>query len=215
MAAKQYGFFMDLKKCTGCKTCQLACKDYKNLPVDRNFRRVVEYSGGSWKKEKEVWKNDVFTYYVSVSCNHCDKPACKEACPVDAIYKDEYGYVLIDEEKCIGCESCASACPYYAPQIDKKREKMTRCDGCKDRVINEGKQPICVESCPLRALDYGPIDEIRKKYGKIAEVAPFPAYSQTKPNIALALNKNCKPVGDKKGSIANPLEIWTDHLQPK
>lgn len=134
---------MDLKKCTGCKTCQLACKDCKNLPVDRNFRRVVEYSCGTWKKEKDIWKNDVFSYYVSVSCNHCDNPACREACP------------------------------YQAPQIDREREKMTRCDGCKDRVINEGRQPICVESCPLRALDYGPVSEIRKKYGNKQKLHHF------------------------------------------
>lgn len=90
---------------------------------------------------------------------------------------------------------------------------MTRCDGCKDRVLKEGLKPICVEACLLRALDYGPIDEIRKKYGNIAEVAPFPAKSETKPNMVLKLNKNCKPVGDEQGAIANPLEIWTDWLQ--
>lgn len=90
---------------------------------------------------------------------------------------------------------------------------MTRCDGCKDRVIKEGKQPIFVESCPLRALDYGPVEEIRKKYGNIAEVAPFPAYTETKPNMVLKLNKNCQPVNSTKGQIVNPLEIWIDWLQ--
>ena len=81
----QLGFFIDVSKCVGCKTCQVACKDKNNLEVGRNFRHVVEYAGGDWKPLHGAWVQDVFAYYVSVACNHCAKPACAEVCPKDAI----------------------------------------------------------------------------------------------------------------------------------
>ena len=83
----QLGFFVDLSKCTGCKTCQVACKDKNNLEVGRNFRRVSEYAGGTWKEVHGAWQQDVFAYYVSIACNHCAKPGCVEVCPKQAITK--------------------------------------------------------------------------------------------------------------------------------
>lgn len=73
---KQYGFYIDSSKCTGCKTCQLSCKDFKDLGVDRSFRRVYEYAGGNWVEENGTYRQDVFAYYTSIACNHCDEPAC-------------------------------------------------------------------------------------------------------------------------------------------
>lgn len=69
--AKQYGFYIDSSKCTGCKTCQLSCKDNKDLGIDRNFRRVYEYVGGNWTEERGAFRQNVFAYYLSISCNHC------------------------------------------------------------------------------------------------------------------------------------------------
>ncbi|ECL2126743.1 Anaerobic dimethyl sulfoxide reductase chain B [Salmonella enterica subsp. enterica] len=83
---------------------------------------------------------------------------------------------------------------------------MTKCDGCYDRVA-EGKKPICVESCPLRALDFGPIDELRKKHGELAAVAPLPRAHFTKPNIVIKPNANSRPTGDTTGYLANPKEV--------
>ncbi|GAL09751.1 anaerobic dimethyl sulfoxide reductase chain B [Vibrio astriarenae] len=76
---KQYGFYIDSSKCTGCKTCQLACKDFKDLGVDRSYRRVYEYAGGNWVEENGTYRQDVFAYYTSIACNHCDEqrvPKC-------------------------------------------------------------------------------------------------------------------------------------------
>lgn len=83
---------------------------------------------------------------------------------------------------------------------------MTKCDGCYERIA-EGKKPICVESCPLRALDMAPIEELRAKYGELAEVAPLPASHFTHPNIVIKPNANCRPVGDTTGYLANPKEV--------
>ncbi len=155
----QYGFFIDSSRCTGCKTCELACKDYKDLTPEVSFRRIYEYAGGDWQEDNGVWHQNVFAYYLSISCNHCEDPACTKVCPSGAMHKREDGFVVVDEDVCIGCRYCHMACPYGAPQYNETKGHMTKCDGCYDRVA-EGK-PICVESC-LRALDFGPIDELRK-----------------------------------------------------
>ncbi|MEJ6080314.1 dimethylsulfoxide reductase subunit B [Vibrio sp. 1-Bac 57] len=205
---KQYGFYIDSSKCTGCKTCQLACKDYRDLDIKQNYRRVYEYEGGSFVQDGDTWlQKDVFSYYLSIACNHCSDPACVKVCPSGAMHKrDEDGFVVVDEDICIGCQHCSNACPYGAPQFNKEAGHMTKCDGCYERVA-EGKQPMCVESCPLRALEFGEIHILREKYGTNADVAPLPSSSLTLPNIVIKLNKNAKPTGDTTGFLANPKEV--------
>jgi len=205
--AKQYGFYVDSAKCTGCKTCQLACKDYKDLPADVNFRRVYEYAGGSWQATGESWNNDVFAYYLSISCNHCADPACTKVCPTGAMHKSpETGLVAVNGDVCIGCKSCQMACPYGAPQYDERKGRMTKCDGCAERVA-VGARPVCVESCPLRALDFGPIEELRAKYGTVGSVAPLPPVRFTQPSLVINPNPNARASGDRSGSLINPTEV--------
>lgn len=204
---KQYGFYIDTQRCTGCKTCQMACKDYKDLDTTTNFRRVYEYTGGDWVETQDSWQPvDVFSYYLSIACNHCDNPACVAACPTGAMHKREDGFVVVNEDVCIGCRNCEKACPYGAPQYNPVKKHMTKCDGCNERVA-EGKKPICVESCPLRALDFDEIGKLRQKYGVMRDVAPLPASHYTSPNIVLNLNRHSKPTGFKGGFLANPKEV--------
>ena len=203
----QYGFHFDGKRCTGCKTCVLACKDNKDLSTEIAFRTVYEYGGGTWNQKDGLWSNDAFSYYVSVACNHCDSPVCMANCPQGAISKDpDTGVVSSDPEKCIGCGTCMQSCPYHAPRVDEEKKKSVKCDMCIDRV-NEGMQPICVEACPLRALDFGEIGELRQKYGETAAIAPLPDASETKPNLVITEPVNAKPVGDTAGSVLNEREI--------
>ena len=204
----QYGFYVDTSKCTGCKTCQLACKDDNELPVGVNWRRVYEYSGGDWQQNEDgTYTNNVFAYYMSISCNHCAEPACTKACPTGAMHKREQdGLVAVNEEVCVGCRYCEMACPYGAPQYNSVKKNMTKCDGCYDRV-ELGKKPICIESCPLRALDFGPIDELRATYGVQADIAPLPSSSLTKPSVIIGTCRNSRPSGDKTGAIMNPTEV--------
>lgn len=204
---KQYGFYFDSDRCTGCKTCELACKDYKDLGTDVNFRRIYEYTGGTWNQQSDgCWHQDVFAYYMSISCNHCENPACTAVCPTGAMHKNEDGFVIVNEETCIGCRYCHMACPYDAPQYDAQKGHMTKCDGCYSRV-KAGQKPICVDACPLRALDFAPIDELRAKYGELASIAPLPPAEITYPNLVVKPNKNSRPSGDTSGFLGNPREV--------
>lgn len=198
----QLGFFVDVSKCSGCKTCAVACKDAHNLPVGMNFRKVREYAGGNWKKQPDgSWAQDVFAYFVSVACNHCSDPACVKYCPTKAHHKRaEDGLVVIDEAKCIGCGMCAQACPYGAPVLDQEAKKMRKCDACLNRLAL-GLQPICVESCPNRAIEFGDIEVLRQKHGNLAEVAPLPSASKTHPNLVLVVPAQARPSGDTSGTV--------------
>ncbi len=183
--AKQYGFFINVDRCSGCKTCVVACKDGHNHDPHLSLRKVVEQNGGDWQQNSEgAWQQNVYAYYVSLACNHCSDPACVKVCPTGAHFKNQdNGLVLIDQEKCIGCGACAQACPYGAPVLDTNLRKMQKCDGCWSR-ISTGRGPLCVEACPVRALEFGPIDELRAIYGDEAQLAPLPK-PVTKPNIVI------------------------------
>ena len=149
----QYGFYFDSTRCTGCKTCEMACKDYKDLPATIAFRKVYDYEGGSWTDAGDgIYTTDTFAYHVSLACNHCAMPACMAKCPSGAIEKDgKTGLVHIDQEKCTGVGACVETCPYNVPIVDKALGKGVKCDGCADRVA-EGLNPICVDACPVQRV---------------------------------------------------------------
>jgi anaerobic dimethyl sulfoxide reductase subunit B len=206
--AKQLGFYFDSDKCTGCKACQVACKDKNDLPVGVTWRRVIHYGGGNWEKHGKVYfPKNIFGYYLSVSCNHCKQALCVEVCPTGAMHKAEDGTVQIDAEKCVGCRYCEWACPYSAPKFNEKLGVMTKCDFCED-LIADGHQPACVSSCMMRALDFGEIDELRKKYGGTAEIEPLPSYGVTQPSLVINPNRNAQKTGTGTGRVLNlPEEI--------
>lgn len=204
---KQYGFHMDTAKCTGCKTCQVACKAKNNSPAGVSFRRVYEYSGGSWQQNaNNTWNQDVFAYYVSISCNHCENPICVKSCPTTAMHKSENGLVLVDHSKCVGCRYCEWSCPYGAPQYNPEIEQMTKCDGCIDRMEKE-KKPLCIISCPLRALDFDTVENLHIKYGTLAGVAPLPTPDLTTPHLVLTASRHARPVTSKDGHVLNKKEV--------
>ena len=159
----QQAFYFDGTRCTGCKTCQMACKDYKNIDLGISFRHVYEVTIGDTVKDADgAFSTTCVSYPLSMSCNHCDSPVCFEKCPQSAIIKDaDTGLMSIDEEKCIGCGTCAIVCPYNAPKVDEEKKKAVRCNGCAERVA-AGEKPVCVEACPARALDFGDAEEMAK-----------------------------------------------------
>ena len=204
----QYGFYFDATRCTGCKTCVLACKDAKDLACDQAFRQVYEFeTAGDWTQDASgSWTCASTTYYVSSACNHCDNPACVAACPQGSMVKDpETGLVYNDPATCIGCGACAMACPYGAPAIDDQQQISIKCDGCHG-LLENGEMPVCVASCPSRALECGPIEDLRATYGSTAAIAPLPDPTQTSPNVVIAPCHNAVEVaGD--GVVANEVEL--------
>lgn len=204
---KQPAFYIDMNNCTGCKACMIACTDKNDLPTTLQFRRISEYAGGQWSKQQDgTYTQNIFAYYISISCNHCENPICVRTCPVAAMTKSREGITIIDQEKCVGCRQCEEACPYYAPQFNAENEKMTKCDFCLDYLI-EGKAPACVAACPSRVLNYGEYKDLIAKYGKANVVAPLPDSSITGPNLIFTPHRDAQPSGSRKGRVINPEEI--------
>lgn len=201
------GFFFDNTRCTGCRTCMLACKDYRDLDADRTFRRVIDYEGGSCELAPDnTVTQDVFAYHISLSCNHCNQPACTKVCPTGAMHKDDLGLVWPDTTKCIGCGYCTIACPYHAPRIDEDLKRSSKCDGCRERVAR-GLTPICVEACPLRALDFGTPYELSERHpGTVRSIVPMPDESATSPNLLILPSAAAECAAEKGGSIVNRAE---------
>lgn len=207
MATKQLAFAVDMSSCTGCKACQVACKDKNNLPTGVRWRRVFQYEGGEWIEENgQMVASDVYAYFVSSACMHCQQPICMEVCPAAAISKREDGIVLIDADKCIGCRYCSWACPYGAPQFNEDMGVMTKCTMCAD-LIDKGEKPACVDGCPYRALEVGPLDELRAKHGNLSAPAPLPDPTITKPAVVYSPNKVTKTYKDAGGQLMNIEEL--------
>ena len=201
--SKQLAFYVDLSKCTGCKACQVACKDKNDLPSGVIWRRVFEYTGGSWLTNAGMSvPNNVFSYYVSVACMHCQQPPCVDVCPAAAITKRADGVVLINQDQCVGCRYCQWACPYGAPQFNEAKGVMSKCTFCED-LLAQGQRPACVDGCPYRAMDFGPLDELQAKYGKLADPAPLPAASMTGPSVVYGPHKQTQLAQNATGHIMN------------
>jgi len=188
--SKQLAFYFEQKHCVGCNTCQVACKDKNNLEVGEQFRKVYEITGGDYIKKGNAIIQDIYAFWISVSCNHCIDPSCIKKCPTGALKKRlEDGIVIAEKNKCVGCGSCVKNCPYSALQYDAATKKVSKCDFCLD-LIESGKDPVCVSACPMRALDYGDIEVLQEKYGSISETEGLPSSNITKPALVITLHKN-------------------------
>ncbi len=151
MMAKQYGFYFDADRCVLCRACEVACKAVNNIGPGIKRIRVVEIWGGAYP--------NITRAFFALACMHCGKPTCIEACPARAISKrDKDGIVVIDRDKCIGCDGCRecfSACPYSVPQFGEDGI-MEMCDFCTGLNI----APACTVCCPTEALKFGYLDDL-------------------------------------------------------
>ncbi|OHE16553.1 MAG: hypothetical protein A2X96_02215 [Syntrophobacterales bacterium GWC2_56_13] len=175
----QMAFYFDQTRCTGCYTCYIACKEWHDIPAHSvQWLRIQETESGKYP--------DVFMSCTVSPCYHCVNPSCAEVCPTGCIAKrSQDGIVVVDREECLGkeaCGQCLGACPYGAIQFRNKPDaKMEKCDFCLER-LEEGRQPACVSSCPVRALDSGDIGELKVKYGKYGVVKTGPGLTYDKKN---------------------------------
>ena len=213
-----YVFTLDASACTGCKACQAACKDKNNLPVGVLWRRVVEVSGGDWIKSGSAWVNNVFSYNLSMACNHCVHPKCAGVCPTNAYHVREDGIVILDSSKCMGCGYCNWACPYAVPQYNQASGVMSKCNFCFDE-IEAGGAPACVAACPLRVLDFEELEETELEKPGLAlwktsgaeHPFPLPVYSRTQPH--LRLTPHPAMLNDLEKTLANREEIKPAHAK--
>lgn len=188
----QFGFYFNQSICSGCNACMVACKDKNNLDPKIQYRRVTEAASGGYVKQGDALIPSVKAFYTSISCNHCTDAKCVENCPTGAMHKrSEDGIVAVDHNKCVGCKYCVWACPYNAPQFNPKIGKMTKCDMCLD-LRQKGERPACVSACPISALDFGPIEELQRKYGTNSDIGYKKIDINTKPNLVIKPHKYSK-----------------------
>jgi len=187
----------------------VACKNYHDLPPGPLKKlRVYQYEKGSFP--------DVRLHTQWVPCYHCGRPACVDACPSDAVRKEEkYGAVLIDEDRCDGCRLCYDACPYGAPvfESDNPETVARKCTMCIDR-LERGEMPICVLACPLRALDFGPLDALAALYGKVRDLEDLPESRTTNPSVVFRARREKRRIVPYDAGRALRLFMRRDPLPP-
>lgn len=203
---RKLGFYIDTYSCSGCKTCQISCQDKNNLEPEHILRKVIEIEGGNWTKENDAWTEKPFSYFISISCNHCDDPLCVKACPTEAMHITDMGTVSVDQQKCMACGYCIWACPYNAPSMNNSIGKMSKCDFCYDK-ISVGEKPTCVAACPMRALDFGYMDDLEEKYGKVKNIYPLPEASLTKPSLIIKAHTASAKATEENSVISNKEEL--------
>jgi formate dehydrogenase iron-sulfur subunit len=171
------GYLYDGTLCIACRACQVACKQWNELPAEKTtfFAREGGYqnppglTSTTWNliefTDKEN-KGKLAWFFRRRGCNHCTDAACIEACPVEPVKAmtrhPRYGIVYVNQDLCIGCGSCVEACPFNTPGVDEKIEKSCKCCACMDRLDN-GKVTACANTCPTGALQFHDRDKLLEK----------------------------------------------------
>ena len=173
-----YGMLIDLRKCTGCHACSVACKAEFDVPLGAT-RSWVEYI------EKGSYPN-VRRSFLPRLCNHCSEPQCVAVCPTGATWKRaEDGIVVVDPDICIGCKYCLHACPYDARFINPATGTADKCDFCLHRV-SQGLEPACVNTCIGRARIFGDLNDPDSEISKLIATNPVTVLRPemgTEPNV--------------------------------
>ena len=152
----QYAIVTDLNKCVGCLGCSVACKVINNVPVGNYWNKVLRV-GPHPRTEGGQWP-DVYTYFLTVQCQHCANPECVKVCPTEASHIEADGTVQIDKSKCIGCQFCVMACPYGVRYLNEEEKVVEKCTLCEQKIA-QGELPQCVSQCGGRARWFGDIEQ--------------------------------------------------------
>jgi len=175
---ERVGFFTDTTLCIGCKACEVACKEWNQVPDDglnflgQSYDNTGELGADTWRHvafieqrkpvnvEAEGSTGEMRWLMSSDVCKHCTHAACLEVCPTGSLFRTEFGTVVVQEDICNGCGYCVPACPFGV--IDKREEdgRVWKCTLCYDRV-GVGLEPACAKACPTKSIQFGPLEELR------------------------------------------------------
>jgi formate dehydrogenase iron-sulfur subunit len=175
------GFFTDTSVCIGCKACEVACKEWNHIPEDgltltgMSYDNTAGLGADSWRhvafieqprppggQDLGAGAGDLRWLMASDVCKHCTHAACLDVCPTGALFRTEFGTVVVQEDICNGCGYCIPACPYGV--IDQRKEdgRAWKCTLCYDR-LGAGLEPACAKACPTDSIQFGPLDELRER----------------------------------------------------
>ncbi|MBI2909795.1 MAG: 4Fe-4S dicluster domain-containing protein [Chloroflexi bacterium] len=161
----------DPSRCTACRGCQAACKQWWELPGETttnigSYENPPDLGANTWVKMKFTElerKGSINWLFTRRSCMHCTDAPCVTVCPTGALYHHELGFVDLNKDLCIGCGYCREFCPFDVPRFSGNAltatQKADKCIFCRDRVSN-GLEPSCVKTCPPQALAYGDRDKM-------------------------------------------------------
>ena len=152
----QYAILTDLNRCVGCLGCSVACKVVNGVEIGSFWNKVLRI--GPFPDSEGAQFPDVYTYFLPVTCQHCENPACVKVCPTGASQKLADGTVQIDKEKCIGCQFCAMACPYGVRYLNETERVVEKCTLCEQKIA-QGELPQCVAQCGARARYFGDLEQ--------------------------------------------------------
>ena len=183
------GFFTDPTICIGCKACEVACKEWNDVPADdgawegSSYDHSVGLGASTWRHVKFLEQEgrlgvqvagpmtgqteDPFRWmFTSDVCKHCEEAGCLEACPTGSIVRTETGGVFVQDDVCNGCGYCVVGCPFGV--IDRRTGALPgaggafKCTFCYDRQ-RSGLTPACAKACPTESIQFGPLEELRDK----------------------------------------------------
>ena len=191
--AQAMGFFTDTTVCIGCKACEVACKEWNQLPAAHGGANTL--SGDSYDNTRRLdgihWRHvrfvEQFTpdrsqgrwLLMSDVCKHCVRAGCLEVCPTGAIIRTEFDTVVIQSDVCNGCRDCIGACPFGVIDINPASGTAQKCTLCYDR-LRVGLEPACSKACPTDSINFGPVADLKKmaeaRVGKLQSQGEKRAY---------------------------------------
>lgn len=183
--AQRVGFFTDTTVCIGCKACEVACKQWNDLPADEHqpassYDNTRALSASTWRHvrfvetltllepEPEPTLNFVEAalgatldrwVFMSDVCKHCTNAGCLDACPTGALIRTEFETVIVQPDVCNGCGYCVPSCPFGVIDRDPYDGRAAKCTLCYDR-LEDGLEPACAKACPTDSIQFGPYDEL-------------------------------------------------------
>ena len=182
--AEPMGFYTDTTVCIGCKACEVACKEWNQLPSTNGG--VNTLSGDSYDNTRRLdgihWRHvkfiEQFTedrkdgrwLLMSDVCKHCVQAPCLEVCPTGAIVRTEFDTVVIQSDACNGCRDCIAACPFGVIETNPVSGTAQKCTLCYDR-MQVGMEPACSKACPTDSIQFGTISELQGKSAKAGGAA--------------------------------------------